>query len=700
MARLIRKNTNCCPPVQSSCNTVDTSCSSKCTLYTGDIKGSDFTQPFHLVSSDVELISVDNNFFKMENITANGDCGNIFNLPVSNGSNITFTDLFKSQLELITKEGKLEQFIKNLFNSTEFKQWFSNYFISLVSGGHLDICNLIENCGFSQNTAPTLKDLKLGNTAYGGSFEVTKAQILALYSDVEGDTPTHIKVVSTGTIGSLTSIPNGTGYIPLDTFQKFVANMSNETHLGSDRVAKFTIQIKNSAGQETNVATISSVVTAYVNKTPILTSISKESSGVDNFTGSITKSELLSKYSDPENDTVTHIKLLGDNTYINLQLVNPTGNNTEFNQWIAIDRLNSINFALPNDITKILQYQFKNSRNQETNMATITLRNAKIPDSETRCVCLTGNQTVTLDLNYNQDYKKQVGTVTYKNSCNTDYTINRTIPSNIPGLTFKVEGRVTANSNSVAIPVYVSGRANSTTQGQVTNISGTLAQSCSMGSTFNITLSGTIRNPEDFASCIRINDGSNYNVTDSILRNTSTNKQIGSLKFTNNCGTTITIPEQVFFNSNGLKVYIPSFQLPQGSVNKTITVSGTYSGTLNQITGNITIGGIIAKVILNVTNPDTAPTASDVTKTLANRTNYEITSRDLIWNDAEGDSLQAVKFTEDVSRLFINEDRTTAYVAGTELPHNFTIFFKAPDQDAEAVTQFNYFVKAGGKWSN
>ena len=88
-----------------------------------------------------------------------------------------------------------------------------------------------------------------------------------------------------------------------------------------------------------------------------------------------------------------------------------------------------------------------------------------------------------------------------------------------------------------------------------------------------------------------------------------------------------------------------------------------------------------------------------VTITLANRQNTEVKEVNLDWLDADRDVLQAVRFTGDVSRLFTDTQRTVPYVAGTELPPTFTLYYKAPDQDAESTYTLNYDVKAGNEWS-
>lgn len=102
----------------------------------------------------------------------------------------------------------------------------------------------------------------------------------------------------------------------------------------------------------------------------------------------------------------------------------------------------------------------------------------------------------------------------------------------------------------------------------------------------------------------------------------------------------------------------------------------------------------------NAAKPDTAPTTSDVTLSLSNRENYTITNSTLIYNDVDGvGTVTNVRFSGDVSRLYTNAGHTTPYVANTELPINFTLYYKAPNQDAVANYSVQYNVKANGVWS-
>ena len=90
----------------------------------------------------------------------------------------------------------------------------------------------------------------------------------------------------------------------------------------------------------------------------------------------------------------------------------------------------------------------------------------------------------------------------------------------------------------------------------------------------------------------------------------------------------------------------------------------------------------------------------DSTIELSNRENKIVSSTDLIYSDLNGDPITNVRFIGDTSKLFTDSGYTTQYVANTELPINFTLYFKAPDQDASATYQVQYNVKANGVWSS
>jgi hypothetical protein len=97
---------------------------------------------------------------------------------------------------------------------------------------------------------------------------------------------------------------------------------------------------------------------------------------------------------------------------------------------------------------------------------------------------------------------------------------------------------------------------------------------------------------------------------------------------------------------------------------------------------------------------DHLPVTENTTIDLVNRANTTVTSSDLIYSDLDGDAVTNVRFFGDVSKLYTDSGFTTQYVANTELPINFTLYFKAPDQDVASSYQVQYNVKANGAWSS
>ena len=141
--------------------------------------------------------------------------------------------------------------------------------------------------------------------------------------------------------------------------------------------------------------------------------------------------------------------------------------------------------------------------------------------------------------------------------------------------------------------------------------------------------------------------------------------------------------------TNGLKAYYPF----SGNANDS-------SGNNNNPVYNLSLNGSTATCTLTILTPDSPPVTQDNTINLANRTNTTVTSSNLIYSDPNSDPVTNVRFFGDVSKLYTDSGFTTQYVANTELPINFTLYFKAPDQDASATYQAQYNVKANGVWSS
>ena len=97
---------------------------------------------------------------------------------------------------------------------------------------------------------------------------------------------------------------------------------------------------------------------------------------------------------------------------------------------------------------------------------------------------------------------------------------------------------------------------------------------------------------------------------------------------------------------------------------------------------------------------DNPPITKDKVVTLYDTDNFILTKDILLYQDIDGDKITHVRFFGDVSKLYTDSGFTTQYVANTELPINFTLYFKAPDQDASATYQVQYNVKANGVWSS
>ena len=212
------------------------------------------------------------------------------------------------------------------------------------------------------------------------------------------------------------------------------------------------------------------------------------------------------------------------------------------------------------------------------------------------------------------------------------------------------------------------------------------------------------QNTDTYESCIKLQPGTNY--TDTIFRDTSyTGQTPKHITVVNSCATAFVVPSQNIFtdtnNGGNFVASISSTNIPGNStVNIPVAYNGTYKGANNNPVYNLSLNGSTATYTLTILTPDSPPVTQDNTINLANRTNTTVTSSNLIYSDPNSDPVTNVRFFGDVSKLYTDSGFTTKYVVNTELPINFTLYFKAPDQDAAATYQVQYNVKANGVWSS
>lgn len=208
---------------------------------------------------------------------------------------------------------------------------------------------------------------------------------------------------------------------------------------------------------------------------------------------------------------------------------------------------------------------------------------------------------------------------------------------------------------------------------------------------------------DTYGDCIKLQPGTNY--TDTIIRDTLYTGQTPKyITIVNTCNTAYAVPAQTLhtFSENGgnFSLSISSTNIPGNStVNIPVIYNGTYKGVSNNPSFTIYLNSSTATFTFTVQTPDSPPVTQDNTINLTNRQNTTVTSLNLIYSDPNSDPVTHVRFTGDVSRLYTNAGHTTLYVANTELPINFTLYFKAPDQDALANYSVQYNVKANGVWS-
>ena len=213
-----------------------------------------------------------------------------------------------------------------------------------------------------------------------------------------------------------------------------------------------------------------------------------------------------------------------------------------------------------------------------------------------------------------------------------------------------------------------------------------------------------LQKEDTYADCIELGTGVNY--SDSIIKDyVYTGQSSKTIKVVNNCSTSFILNSQTLFSEStvgsNFVASIGSTTIPGNTtVDVPVYYNGSYKGDLLSLNYVITINGTTANYNINVIIPDVAPVTQDNTINLANRTNTTVTSSNLIYSDPNSDPVTNVRFFGDVSKLYTDSGLTTQYVVNTELPINFTLYFKAPDQDAAATYQVQYNVKANGVWSS
>lgn len=209
---------------------------------------------------------------------------------------------------------------------------------------------------------------------------------------------------------------------------------------------------------------------------------------------------------------------------------------------------------------------------------------------------------------------------------------------------------------------------------------------------------------ETYETCVKLQPSTNY--TDSIIRDTLYAGQSPKhITVVNTCETAFIVPAQnIFTDTNNGGNFIASISATTIQGNSTINIpvayNGTYKGTNNNPVYNLSLNGSTATYTLTILTADSPPITQDNTINLANRVNATITSSNLIYSDPNSDPVTNVRFFGDVSKLYTDSGLTTPYVANTELPIGFALYFKAPDQDAAATYQVSYNVKANGVWSS
>lgn len=360
-------------------------------------------------------------------------------------------------------------------------------------------------------------------------------------------------------------------------------------------------------------------------------------------------------------------------------------------------------FIRESSTTDYLKEQFNNFLKQSGVLESIkdiraNCCNGQTPSYDTPDKCLTvaaGQQTVEGSIVKGKDTSAAMfPSVTFDVSpaCKGGFNVLETEIINEDGFVLYYPATVVPpNSSTIVIPVKARGAYNG-------NL-GVIERQHKFKLDSNVFANFRV-NVDTVEKCIKITgtDGNALNINSNITKGVTVNQIIGTIRYTNECASEMEVPELVFIDEDGIKVSVPHTIVP-ANTNKdaSIVISGNYIGNKQQIVGRRDNNTVTVNVTIPATNQK--PVTKPVTITLANRQNTEVKEVNLDWLDADRDALQAVRFTGDVSRLFTDTQRTVPYVAGTELPPTFTLYYKAPDQDAESTYTLNYDVKAGNEWS-
>ena len=360
-------------------------------------------------------------------------------------------------------------------------------------------------------------------------------------------------------------------------------------------------------------------------------------------------------------------------------------------------------FIRESSTTDYLKEQFNNFLKQSGVLESIkdiraNCCNGQTPSYDTPDKCLTvaaGQQTVEGSIVKGKDTSAAMfPSVTFDVSpaCKGGFNVLETEIINEDGFVLYYPATVVPpNSSTIVIPVKARGAYNG-------NL-GVIERQHKFKLDSNVFANFRV-NVDTVEKCIKITgtDGNALNINSNITKGVTVNQIIGTIRYTNECASEMEVPELVFIDEDGIKVSVPHTVVP-ANTNKdaSIVISGNYIGNKQQIVGRRDNNTVTVNVTIPAANQK--PVAKPVTITLANRQNTEVKEVNLDWLDADRDALQAVRFIGDVSRLFTDTQRTVPYVAGTELPPTFTLYYKAPDQDAESTYTLNYDVKAGNEWS-
>ena len=165
------------------------------------------------------------------------------------------TDWVRTVIENHLSQEWFTMLLKTIFNNDEFKEFFSQYITNLITGGDLNICELVKDC-ITQPETPNYPPTITGDITYnvanrGAAVNLSINDFLSRYYDPENDELVSIKITG-GTLTNITKngVPVTVGMIiPVAEIPQITFNTLNQDAAYNQTLLYVGL---NELGQQTN----------------------------------------------------------------------------------------------------------------------------------------------------------------------------------------------------------------------------------------------------------------------------------------------------------------------------------------------------------------------------------------------------------------------------------------------------------------